>query len=445
MFTVISITATDGSIKFLEIGALTTRKIAMFRFIHTADVHLDSPLKSLAVKEADAAALVANATRQSFERTVDICIEEEVDALLIAGDLYDGTLHSMKTAAFFTHEMRRLAKSGIHVYMVRGNHDAESRITKHLELPENVHVFSNKEETVRWKDSDIFLHGVSFAKPHAPESLLPKYPRPRAGMVNIGLLHTSLVGSSEHDVYAPCSLSELTGQGYHYWALGHIHKREIHHNTGDMAVVMPGIPQGRHINEAGVKSVTFVRIDTDRKLHIEERCTSLVQFERVDIDISGITTMKEVIGYAEKAFETALDAVEATHLITRVCLTGSTSLAMRLRRDADVLAEELRQAASRSGSVFIEKIINETQDIKQVEQPAGSDPINELHALIQGDTLDVTNILEQVQELRTELQRKLPPELREKWDIDSDNLMKNYCLPGAEQVLASLVLQQEPE
>ena len=115
-----------------------------FRFVHTADVHLDSPLETLALKDAEAASVVANATRQAFSNTIDLCVAEKVNALLIAGDLYDGELKSMKTAAFFTEEMRRLTDEGVRVFIIRGNHDAVSRITKHLVLPEQVHVFSGR-------------------------------------------------------------------------------------------------------------------------------------------------------------------------------------------------------------------------------------------------------------------------------------------------------------
>ncbi len=98
----------------------------MFRFVHTADLHLDAPLRSLALKDEDLADLVGNATRHALERIVDLCLEESVDALLIAGDLYDGDLRSMKTAAFLVSEMERLQRAGVSVFMIRGNHDAES-------------------------------------------------------------------------------------------------------------------------------------------------------------------------------------------------------------------------------------------------------------------------------------------------------------------------------
>lgn len=120
----------------------------MFKFVHTADVHLDSPLKSLSLRDPEAGEVIANATRQSFSGIIDLCLEEGADALLIAGDLYDGDMNSVKTAGFFAAEMRRLNEGGVQVFIVKGNHDAESKVTRHLVLPENVHIFSARGETV---------------------------------------------------------------------------------------------------------------------------------------------------------------------------------------------------------------------------------------------------------------------------------------------------------
>ncbi|MBW0158398.1 metallophosphoesterase family protein [Sedimentimonas flavescens] len=138
----------------------------MFRFVHTADLHLDAPLKSLALKDENLSDLVGNATRRALERIVDLCLKEQVDALLIAGDLYDGDMRSMKTAAFLVSEMERLNEAGIRVFMIRGNHDAESVLTRELELPPNVHVFTGHGGSVEISEKAVTIHGVSFAKPH---------------------------------------------------------------------------------------------------------------------------------------------------------------------------------------------------------------------------------------------------------------------------------------
>src|SRR5208337_3273916 len=158
-----------------------------FRFVHTADIHLDSPLRTLALREPGLAELIGAATRKAFAAIVDLCLSEQVDALLLSGDLYDGEQTSMKTARFLADQLGRLHEAGIATFVIRGNHDAESRITRELTLAESV--------ALRRGALDVAVHGVSFAQKHAPDSLLPKFRGPNAGAVNVGMMHTSLGGS----------------------------------------------------------------------------------------------------------------------------------------------------------------------------------------------------------------------------------------------------------
>ena len=411
-----------------------------FRFVHTADVHLDSPLRSLALVDAEIADLIANATRQTFVNTVDLCLEEQVDAFLIAGDLYDGALRSMKTAAFLTSELRRLTEHGVAVFVIKGNHDAESKITKHVAWPDGVHVFSGRGEAVPIEGRDVVVHGLSFAKPHVPDSLLPKYKTPVAGAINIGLLHTSLAGSSEHDVYAPCSVQQLIDHGYDYWALGHIHKREVHAG-GPNAVVMPGIPQGRHVNEAGPKSVTLVTIADDRTIEIQERWTSVAQFDRLSVDLEGVESWGELANLLEAAFSDASGHAQAEHLVIRVRFTGMTPLAARLRRDADVLIEDARAAAKRAGSVLIEKIDIGASPPSLETKSVSSDPISELRRLIEERNENEALLKISAYSLAEEVQRFLPPEVRDRFGESEDEvrgLVDQLLKEGAEDVLARL-------
>ena len=231
-------------------------------------------------------------------RIIDLCLDEQVDALLLAGDLYDGDQTSMKTARFLSEQIRRLHEARIHVFVIRGNHDALSRITKELIFPDSVKVFGGRAEAIVVDRSNgdfpVAIHGLSFAQPHAHESLIGKYKLPIEGAVNIGILHTSLAGAPGHDLYAPCCLADLQAAGFRYWALGHVHKRSV--VEGTCAIVMPGMPQGRDINEAGAKSVTLVTVADDRSLRIEERVTSIAQFERVSLDATRIDDWRDLVG-----------------------------------------------------------------------------------------------------------------------------------------------------
>ena len=161
-------------------------------------------------------------------------------------------------------------------------------LTRELSLPDNVHVFSSEGGTVRLDDAGVAIHGVSFASAHVPENIINRFPAPLPGLVNIGLLHTSLTGAAGHDVYAPCTLADLTGAGFDYWALGHVHKRAVH--AENPWVVMPGIPQGRDIGEDGPKSATLVTIGDDGGITLEEVPSAVAQFARISADVTGAET-----------------------------------------------------------------------------------------------------------------------------------------------------------
>ncbi|WP_223877781.1 metallophosphoesterase family protein [Histidinibacterium aquaticum] len=386
----------------------------MFRFVHTADLHLDAPLKSLALKDEELSEIVGNATRRALERIVDICVNEGVDALLISGDLYDGDMRSMKTAAFLVSQMERLNEAGISVFMIRGNHDAESVLTRELELPPNVEVFTGHGGTVELPEKGVAIHGVSFAKPQAPESLVPKYKAPVPGLFNIGLLHTSLAGAAGHDNYAPCSPNDLVTHGYDYWALGHVHVRTVHRETPH--IVMPGMPQGRDIGEAGPKSVTLVSVE-DGVASLEERITSNIEFVRTDVLLDAVSDWRDAMSAIEEVIKLVAQS-SSEHVVLRLELRGETPLAWRLRRDADLLLESVTNLARASGVVWIDKIVQQFVPPSIVGE--GEDPRKELSALMK-DLAAQPSFLKRARSAAEDLIGDLPPELRSAFGQTEDD------------------------
>lgn len=356
-----------------------------YRFVHTADLHLDSPLKSLALRDPALAEVVGNASRQVFKRIINLCLDEAVDALLVAGDLYDGAQTSMKTARFLAQQLGRLDAAGIETFIIRGNHDAEARITAQLVLPPSVHVFGSKAGMVlRDRGGQrIAIHGMSFAKPQAPDSLLRHYQPPVAEAVNIGMMHTSLDGSPGHDPYAPCKLSDLQSSGFHYWALGHIHARA--HHAGDVHVVMPGIPQGRDIGEAGEKSVTLVTVADDGTLTIVPRPTAVARFARVPVPLDGVDDWRALVGLLGTALRKARRDHPEDHLVLRPVLTGTTPLLWRMQRDQAVLLAEAQMVAEAAGTLWIDRIVLDCTDATRADT-AG--PLAELARAVDAMTAD---------------------------------------------------------
>ncbi|MDX3928651.1 MAG: DNA repair exonuclease [Shinella sp.] len=414
-----------------------------FRFIHTADLHLDSPLASLALRNPELADLVRGATRRALERIVDLALAEEVDAVLVAGDLYDGSQTSMATALYLASQMRRLEEAGIRVFLIRGNHDAQSQITRELAFPANVHVFDGRGKPVLAgtlaSGREIHVHGISFAQPHAPSSLLPSFRVPVADAVNIGMLHTSLAGSSRHDPYAPCGIAELAAHGFDYWALGHIHQRTQHLDAP--WIIMPGNPQGRDINEAGAKSVTLVTVADDGGITCEEHRTAVAIFERLSVDLEGIDDWALLLDRAATEIAAAKTAAGMAHLVLRLDLRGQTPLAWRLRRDEDYLFAELQNIAASVGACWIEKV-ELSCTMPPPEGAGGSlDPVSELAALIDGDVIPSHAFAEELRDTLSDLLRQLPREVREMLAQDEQAeaaLLTALAHEGSDDVLARL-------
>ena len=413
-----------------------------FRFVHTADVHLDSPLATLALRDPTLAELIGGATRKAFVAIIDLCLSEGVDALLIAGDLYDGEQTSMKTARFLADQLRRLDQAAVATFIIRGNHDAESRITKELTLPESVKVFTGRAEaeTLSRGGLEVAVHGVSFAQKHAPDSLLPKFRPPIAGSVNIGMLHTSLGGSAAHDRYAPCAPAELQRADFDYWALGHIHQRSV--DVGRATIVMPGNPQGRDINEAGSKSATLVTIGDDRKIKVDERLTSVAEFQRVAVDLAGIEDWREGLARIEQGLLAARAATPSEHLVARLTLAGETPLAWRLRSDADKLDQDARAIAAELGRTWIDRIELDCAAPRASEGAAQGDPIAELRALMETEVAQSKAFQDALRGIADELSRNLPHGSREGvLGADAEDfsaILRAIAREGAEDVLAHL-------
>ncbi|MGI4810356.1 MAG: metallophosphoesterase family protein [Janthinobacterium lividum] len=411
-----------------------------FRFVHAADLHLDSPLRSLALRNPALADLVGNATRRAFIAIVRLCLDEQVDALLLSGDLYDGDQTSMKTARFLANQIDALHRAGIKVFIIRGNHDALSKITKELAYPDSVTTFGARASavTIGHGDRPVIIHGISFAQSHAPESLLAKFKPPVEGAVNIGLLHTSLGGAAGHDPYAPCDVGDLQRAGFRYWALGHVHGRSV--LAGDATVVMPGMPQGRDIGEAGAKSATLVTVADDGAITLEARHTSVAQFERVSVDLNGVEDWRGLTAALGTALGRARDGVASEHLVARLRLTGETPLAWRLRRDMDLLRTEAERQAEITGRTWIDKVEIDCRPPQTTPAPFAADPLDELRRLM-GDIADDAAYRAEIADIAEDLRAQLPPECRSIVGTDPADftaILASATGDGIDEILARL-------
>ena len=329
----------------------------MFRFLHAADIHLDSPLVGLDRYESAPVESMRSATRHAFENLVRVAIDEEVAFVLLAGDLYDGDWKDYRTGLFFVDQMTKLREADIPVYVIYGNHDAASRLTKNLRPPENVHFLSHRRPETRYVEAfDVAIHGQGFATRAVTRDLATAYPMADPGLFNIGLLHTSLDGREGHARYAPTSLEVLAQKGYQYWALGHVHRREV--VSRDPWIVFPGNLQGRHAREAGPKGCSLVTVENGAVGAVEECRVDVLRWSVCRVDVDGAGTTDEVLDRVSRALASEAGLADGRALAIRVELAGSTACHGELSANPHHWVQEIRALAAgvSSADVWIEKV-----------------------------------------------------------------------------------------
>ena len=386
----------------------------MIKFIHAADVHLDSPLHRLEAYEGAPAEEIRQASRRAFENLIDLAIDESVDFVLIAGDLFDGSWKDYNTGLYFITQISRLKARSIAVFLISGNHDATGQMTRSLPYPDNVHHFSHlRPETKSLDHLKVAVHGQSFSTAAVIDNLALSYPEPIPEYFNIGLLHTSLTGREGHENYAPCALDDLKNKGYDYWALGHVHQYEM--VCEDPPIVFPGCTQGRHIKETGIKGCVLVTIAEGTGPEVVQFPLDVIRWELLDINLNNAETKQACLELFVAAMEKQVVLHEPLPVIARVVFTGKTPTHTLISGDPSYWKEAVRAVAiSNFGErAWIEKVNVSTQPhARGKEKPAVSGPIQELDRLVADIKTDEDNLLALGNELEG-LFRKLPAEYKQ--------------------------------
>jgi len=382
----------------------------MFTFLHAADIHLDSPMRGLEGYADAPVAQLRQATRRAFDNLIDLAIAERVAFVLLAGDLYDGDWKDYNTGLFFIDRLSRLRKENIRVFLVSGNHDAASQISKALRLPDNVHLFSTKQpETVIIEALGVAVHGQGYHTRALAENLARNFPQALPHYLNIGLLHTSLTGRQGHEPYAPCSLDDLNAKGYEYWALGHVHNRE--EVSQSPWIVFPGNIQGRHIHETGAKGATLVRVEEGRISAVERRELDVLRWALCQVDLTDCATVDLALDTIRQAMETKQASADGRPLAIRLQLVGKSAVHAELHRDSAALTEEFRSLAAGLGEMWLEKVVFATQRPVELAESLGTEtPIADIIQAIERLDFQPAALMELAPEIGA-LQSKLPPEL----------------------------------
>lgn len=387
------------------------------KLVHAADLHVDSPMRGLERYEGAPVARMRAATREALQNLVALCLNEDADMLLLAGDVFDGDWKDYATGLFFARQMSELRQAGVRVVSIRGNHDAASQIRKHLTLPENVRELATRRpETVLFEDLGLAVHGQGFHKRAVTEDLTRSYPAPIEGMLNVGLLHTCLTGREGHEPYAPCRLEALVDRGYDYWALGHVHQQEILSETPWVA--FSGNLQGRHAKETGPKGALVLTASGGRITSVEPRTLDVVRWCAVPVDVAEAVAAYDVVDLVRAALVAEVQRAEDRALAARITLVGSSPAHDALAHDPDRWRAAIRSAASDVGDVWIERIqLHTTRAVAVGELAASDDAVGHVARRLVELSEDGESRRELVQEL-DDLLRKLPPEARAELRLD---------------------------
>ena len=383
------------------------------KFIHAADLHLDSPQRNLERYEGAPTDAIRGATRRALENLVRLARDEAVDFVLLAGDIYDGDWKDYNTGLYFVKQLAALAEARVPVVMISGNHDAANKMTRALKLPGGVRMIAAmRPETVRLEDLQVAIHGQSFESASVAENVVRSYPRHIPGWFNVGLLHTSLdMESGEHARYAPCKLDDLISRDYDYWALGHIHQRQCLKEEPHIAY--PGNLQGRHVRECGAKGCLLVESD-GRSVQARFQPLDVMRWEICSVDVTGAADIEQVLARFEEEARRLVARHGELPLALRVSITGRCAAHGEICRMPTSILEQVRGAAVAlaDGSIWVEKVQCSTMPQQAPTVPDDDGPLGELAALAASVRHDEAN-LASLATVIDDLVRKLPAELRE--------------------------------
>lgn len=367
--------------------------MARYKFVHAADLHLDSPFKGLLKDASHLASTLGDATFRTYESIIDLCIEQRVDALLIAGDIYDGAERSLRAQIRFKEGLQRLETAGIRVFVCHGNHDPLDGWEAKLAFPSNVVRFGPEASGELLNPDDThspMVYGISYATRDVRDSLVSRFPTPESGRYCIGLLHANVGANTGHAPYAPCSLEELAASGYDYWALGHVHTRAVLRDSNPV-VAYPGNPQGRQINEAGERGAYVVEVDEHGGTTIKFHPLDAIRWDRIRIGIEDIGDEQALLDTVYESVEDARSAANGRSLIYRLSFRGRGPVHASLARPGfvdDVRKDVNGRFAVGSAFALCERIEDESSaEVDRDVLRQGADLLGDLLRLID-ETVD---------------------------------------------------------
>ena len=327
--------------------------MAVARFLHAADLHLGAPLQSLGAHlEPEVAAHVRKLARLAWDRLIDTAITHGVDAVVLAGDVYDTADRDPGAAHRVADGFRKLAEADIAVFVAHGNHDPLTAEYLRTVGTDRAAIVFPPGEVASYRVEmsngvEMTIAGISYSRTEERENLALRFASV-SGRPVVGVLHTNVGGRPGHDDYAPCTVDDLESMPVDYWALGHIHDRQVH-PTRRGYWAYPGNLQGRStkLTECGAKGALLVGVDADgRILEPEFIACDAVRFERVDVDLGGLEDTDEAFDRIRSILADRMADVDDRFVLVRLEVTGATTVAAELEKRWDDTAAHIGELAT---------------------------------------------------------------------------------------------------
>ena len=416
-----------------------------FRFIHCSDLHIDSPFKGLASQVPALTERLRESTFRSFNNIVKLAVEEKVDAVLIAGDIFDGTDRSLQAQLKFRRGLLELSQKGIPSFIVHGNHDPSNSWSHTMDWPEGTTIFpGNKVERIPVTQGGktlAWIYGISYPQKEVNENLALKFKKDQDQGFAIGLLHANVGQQPGHDNYAPCSLQDLVSRDFDYWALGHVHEFKVLHENNP-CVVYSGNTQARHLKETGPKGCCLVTLNSGAPANIRFVPTDVVSYRSARIDISGTSSISDALRTIQAQVE-ELTKESSTHegLVVRLTLTGRTTVHNELQSSGAIkaLAEEVHSFFEGHSPWVLVDLSTQTAGTYDIDSlKEGKDFV-----------ADLINLCEENQskQLQSKIQEAMKP-VFESWAgrkyLSTDEDIEDIALKARNLALDQLVNRQDP-
>jgi DNA repair exonuclease SbcCD nuclease subunit len=351
-----------------------------FKFVHAADLHFDSPVVGLKSRNDVVGRRVQEAGYEALENLINLCLAEQVDFLLVAGDVYDGAIRKPHAQLRFQTGLTKLADAGIQSFVVHGNHDPLNGRFSNITYPDAAHFFGAEPtwaEARRGGNAIARVQGVSYPQRDVSENLAASFAEPHADdLFSIGLLHCNLGGDPAHPNYAPCTVDDLKAKQHNYWALGHIHKKDVPYRDQFTTIAYPGNIQARDAGEPGARGCYLVEVDGAGTVDLEFRPLDAVRWHVGEVSIEGLSGIDDLRDAIMNALDAALLAGDGRDVVTRLTLIGrgpvQTDLADAGEREEFIV--DLQESLSMiSPWVWLERLADETKSNIDLDARAQQD------------------------------------------------------------------------